>query len=51
MRANDNTKYVPVTVDELMYHFCTAEKRKEIKERRDTHNSELMRESLSEVPE
>ena len=31
MRENDNSKYVPVTVDELMYQFCTAERRKEIK--------------------
>ena len=31
MRANNNESFVPVTVDELMYQFCTSEKRKETK--------------------
>ena len=51
MRENDNSKYVPVTVDELMYQFCTAERRKEIKQIRDSHNGELMRESLHNISE
>ena len=47
MRANNNESFVPVTVDELMYQFCTNEKRKEIKTVRDNHKDELMKKSLN----
>ena len=47
MRANNNESFVPVTVDELMYQFCTNEKRKEIKTWRDSHKDELMKKSLN----
>ena len=46
MRSNNNKNYVPITVDELMYHFCITERRKEVKEIRDTHNEGLMKESI-----
>ena len=46
MRDDEKTNFVPVTVDELMYHFCTTERRKEIKNIQDAHKSELMKDSL-----
>ena len=29
VRAQNNFKYIPVTIDELMFRFCLNEKRKE----------------------
>ena len=46
MRDENNTNYVPVTVDELLYHFCTTKNRKQVKTYRDNHSNELMKESL-----
>ena len=46
MREDRNSNYVPVTVDELMFQFCTKERRKEIKKVRDAHGHELLKKSL-----
>ena len=42
-RAQNNFKFIPVTMDELMYRFCTTEKRKEIKEEFKEHRNALLR--------
>ena len=46
MRAENNDAFVPVTVDELMYQFCSNERRKEIKKVYEVHNDELMKSTL-----
>ena len=42
-RAQNNFKYIPVTMDELMFRFCTTEKRKERQEEFKEHRDTLMK--------
>ena len=42
-RAQNNFKFIPVTMDELMFRFCTTEKRKEIKEEFKGHRHTLLK--------
>lgn len=44
-RAKNNFNFIPVTMDELMFRFCTTEKRKEVTQDFKEHKRSLLRQS------